>query len=104
MIERREAKERATAEIAAVLDRIEDRERQPDDWERECLYRALASIFHGAYWLAANDARLALTPGEKRAPQHASDPMLEECDLAFFRTYLQKAEFAPVLGSLHLLP
>jgi hypothetical protein len=92
--QRADEKKRATAAIATALATIDGEQREPDPWEREHLYIAVMSAFHGRYQLAAAYAEKALTPTDDRDP-FAGDLGLDDCDLAAFRILLSNAESTP---------
>jgi len=92
--QRADEKKRATAAIATALATIDGEQREPDPWEREHLYIAIMSAFHGRYRLAAAYAEKALTPTDDRDP-FAEDLGLDDCDLAAFRILLSNAESTP---------
>jgi len=66
--QRADEKKRATAAIATALATIDGEQREPDPWEREHLYIAVMSAFHGRYRLAVAYAEKALTPTDDRGP------------------------------------
>ena len=106
-IQRRKAeKDMATAEIASALSRMMEEHRNPDHWERIYLAYALRSVFAGCYSLAITEARLAMTPPNKRSstPNLPSDPIFAQCDLPFLLKAMHEAIGARVLLYPHLGP
>jgi hypothetical protein len=73
---------------------IEQEHREPDQWERVHFVHGLASLFSGAYSLAACEADLALTPPGERSPtvKLPADPLFDRCDIARLRRVLAAAQ------------
>lgn len=104
--ERKNEKDLATAEIAAVLNRLMDERRNPDSWERVHLVYALNSVFRGCYRLARAETDLAMTPPGERSPhvRLPYDPTFDRCDLPLLWQALRAAMAEPVLRHQHLGP
>jgi hypothetical protein len=95
MRDRKDEKDRASADIAAA---IEAERREPDNWERMCLVQAIVHVFAGAYRLALSNAELARTPVDQRSPlcSPPSEPSFDHCSLALLKRALVEAEAEPV--------
>ena len=94
MRDRKDEKDQACADIAAVIAAIELKGREADNWERMCLVQAIANIFAGAYRLARSNAELARTPVDQRSPlsETSTEPFLDQCDLMLLKRALLEAE------------
>jgi hypothetical protein len=98
-------KDTATSEIALALGRLEADRRDPDHWERVCLFDALRSVFAGCYGLATSYARSALLPPSTRSSENLpNDPIYQRCDLALLFRALDEAMKEPVRRFPHLGP
>ena len=96
--EREAEKQDTIAALEEALASIEQQHREPDEWERVHFVHGLASLFSGAYSLAACEADLALTPSAERSPTAMlpTDPIFDRCNIAFLRDALCEAEAEPV--------
>ncbi len=96
--EREAEKQDAIAALEEALVSIEQEHREPDQWERVHFVRGLASLFSGAYSLAACEAYLALTAPGERSPtvKLPADPLFDRCNIALLRRVLAAAEAEPV--------
>jgi hypothetical protein len=96
--ERETEKKDAIESLEEVLASVEQQHREPDQWERVHFVHGLASLFAGAYTLAACEADLALTPPAERSlrARLPADPIFDRCSIAFLREALREAEAEPL--------
>jgi hypothetical protein len=96
--EREAEKKDAIAALHEALASIEQQHREPDQWERVHFVHGLASLFSGAYSLAACEADLAQTPPADRSPtvKLPADLLFDRCNIALLRRVLAAAEAEPV--------
>lgn len=62
----RAEKQLAVETVEDALDALDQDDREPDAWERDCLAMAINCIFRGLYGLAETEANLAMTPPNQR--------------------------------------
>jgi hypothetical protein len=99
-------KGQAVEAIEQALSTIEERRREPDQWERTFLVQAISWLFRGGYRLAALDADLAMTPPSERsrASNLQPDPFLDRCNMSLLRAAFEEAAAEPVRDFPHFGP
>jgi hypothetical protein len=96
-------KAEACEAIEEALLRIEADERQPDDWELECLTTGIGALFRGSYRLARVMAEKTLTPVYERARIDQA-PEFDRFDLTSLWRAFTFAQGEPLKRSAHLGP
>ncbi len=96
-------KAHACEAIEDALLRIEAEEREPDDWELECLTCAIGALFRGSYRLAHVMAEKTVTPLYERARIDQA-PELDRFDLTSLWRAFTFAQSEPLKRSAHLGP
>jgi hypothetical protein len=96
--EREAEKQDAVTAVEEPLARIEQQEREPDQWERVFIAEAIGAVFRGSYGLARTDVAVAMTPpsGRSPVPMLPQDPLYNRCNIALLRDALQEAKAEPV--------
>jgi hypothetical protein len=104
--EREAQKQGAVAAVEEALARIEQQEREPDQWERVFIAEAIGAVFRGNYGLACTDVALAMTPpsGRSPVPMLPEDPLYNRCNIALLRDALREAKAEPVRPYPHFGP
>jgi hypothetical protein len=96
--EREAEKEEAVMAVEEALARIEQQEREPDQWERVFIAEAIGAIFRGSYGLGCTDVAVGMTPpsGRSPVPMLPQDPLYNRCNITLLRDALQEAKAEPV--------
>ena len=105
MQQREAEKADALVSIDAAIATFDALRRNPDQWERVHLVRALVSVFSGRYGIALTAARLAVTPPTQRVEALLPhDPTVDQCDLPMLVQLTKAARAEPVRRFPHLGP
>ena len=104
--ERETEKQDAITTVEEALARIEQQEREPDQWERVFIVEAIGAIFRGAYGLACTDVAVSMTPpsGRSPVPMLPQDPLYDRCNIALLREALGEARAEAVRLYPHFGP
>jgi hypothetical protein len=104
--ERKAEKQDAVTAVEEALARIEQQEREPDQWERVFIAEAIGAIFRGSYGLACTDVTVGMTPPDRRSavPMLPRDPVYNRCNIALLRDALREAKAERVRPYPHFGP
>lgn len=90
----------AEAAVARLIESIQSDHREPCEWEKLCLIRALDSIFSGLYWRACKHVELAYTVTARKNDVPAEvRGELAQLDIVSLRSSLEAARLEPVRRS-----
>ncbi len=94
----------AVEAIEYAFSAVQREGRAPDTWEQECLVEAIGALFRGLYSLASVNAKIALTPADKRSAYWLAEDGLPHCDMPSLSRAFAIAVAEPVRQTGHFGP